>query len=89
MYKTNYLQLHCENWINFELFIARKTCIILDLNLTLDKIFRFVLEWLVVYLLETKSTFIVSRKKCCIYFGRNQGFNFLLEFPIFDSLSMK
>ena len=80
MYKTNYLQLHCENWINFELFIARKTCIILDLNLTLDKIFRFVLELLVVYLLKTKSTFIVSRKNAVYILEEIKGLIFYWNF---------
>ena len=60
MHKTNNLQLHCENLTYFELFLPRKTCNVLDLYFTLDKMFRFVLEWLIVNLLKAKSPFIVS-----------------------------
>ena len=59
MHKTNNLQLHCENLTNFEIFVLE---FFLNLYFTLDKMFRFVLEWLDVYLLKTKYTFIAYRQ---------------------------
>ena len=62
---------------------------LLDLYFTLDKMFIFVLEWLVVYFLKTKYTFIVSRQNVVYILEEFVGNIFFLEFPIFDKLSMK
>ena len=89
MYQTINLQLHCEILTNLELFLAGKTYIFLDLYFTFDKMFRFVLEWLVVYLLKTKSTCFVSIQNAVYILEEFERLIFLMEFPIFESLPMK
>ena len=81
LYKTINLQLHCEILTNLELFLEGKTYIFfLDLYITFDKMFQFVIEWLVVYLLKTTSTYFVSTQNAVFILEEFEGLFFKWNF---------